>query len=148
MTTVHSRIAEAIKDVFLLDPPIAGGRVFIGRVRPIGSDKQSAVVVRLERSASLDASVLGGRTSWNTMVAIECYGRSTADAPDAVADQVLESVFARLDENSGLGGLAMDIEPLAGETLGWDFDQLDTSMTSITARFVVKHQTNGRTLTL
>ena len=148
MTTQHSQITKALADLLKQEPPIAGGRVFVGRMRPIGADKPDAVVVRLARSASHDGAVLGARTSWSTLIEIDCYGRGTADDPDAGADMVVEQVAARLDGNSSLGGLAMDIAPLAGNTLEWDRDQLETSMTSITARFVVKHQTTGRTLTL
>ena len=148
MTTVQSQIAEAMADALRAEPAVAGGRVFVGRARPIGADKPNAIVLRLERSMSHAAETLDSRTSWSTLVAVECYGRSVGDVVDAEADAVVEAVFARFDENSGLGGLVMDIEPLAGETLSWDFEQMESNMTCITARFVVKHQTNGRTLTL
>ena len=93
--------------------------------------------------------MLGGRTTWNTLVEIECYGRdSVDDVAGAKADQVLEAVFDNLDNADGFAYGVMEVSPLPGDTLAWDFDQLDASVACITARFVVKHQTNGRTLKL
>lgn len=147
MTTQQQLIANAVANLLKQDPGLAGGRVFVGRRRPIAADKSSAIVVRLERSAR--QAQLSPRSSWSTLIGIECYGRDGPnDVPGTVADELVEQVFARLDGESSLGGLAMDVEPLAGDTLAWDIDEFDTSMACITARFVVKHQTTGRTLTL
>jgi hypothetical protein len=146
MTTQHLAIAIAISNRFKA-AGLAGGRVYVNRTRALGSDKDTAIAVRLGRSASQQVRQLGGRTTWNTLIEIECYGRDgAAEVPGTVADLVLEQVFDNLDSASDLGYGVMDIEPLAGDTLAWDFDQLDTSVSSISARFLVKHQTNGRTL--
>lgn len=148
MTTHHMAIAVALGE-YLKAAPIAGGRVYINRARALGSDKDAAVVVRLSRAASHEASVLGARTSWSTLIEVECYGRDGAnDVAGTAADQVLEQVTDSLASGPDLGYGVMDIEPLAGDTLAWDFDQLDASIACVTARFVVKHQTNGRTLKL
>lgn len=146
MTTQHLAIAIAIANR-LKEAPLAGGRVYVNRTRPLASDKDTAVVVRLGRSASQEVRQLGGRTSWNTMIEVECYGRdSAADVPGTAADLVLEQLFENLASASDLGYGVMDVEPLAGDTLHWDFDQLDVSVACVMARFLVKHQTNGRTL--
>jgi hypothetical protein len=148
MTTRHMQLAVAIADRLKLDPAIAGSRVYVNRVRAIGSDKVAVVVVRLGRGASEEAEVLGGRTTWSTLIEIECYGRDGADdVPGTAADQLLEKVFDNLDE-ADLGYGVMSVAPLAGDTLAWDFEQLDTGIACVVARFVVKHQTNGRTLKL
>jgi len=146
MTTQHLAIAIAIADR-LKAAALAGGRVYVNRTRALSSDIDKAVVVRLGRSASQEAQQLGGRTTWNTLIEIECYGRDgAAEIPGMTADLILEQVFDNLASASDLGYGVMDIEPLAGDTLAWDFDQLDASVASISARFLVKHQTNGRTL--
>jgi hypothetical protein len=121
--------------------------VYPNRSRAISIESPTGVVVLLGRSTSDMGGVIGSRTSWSTLVAIECYGRTEGDAPDA-ADAIVEAVFARMDSDSSLGGLAMDIEPLEGDTLQWDYEQLDNNLVCITAKFVVKHQTNARTLTI
>lgn len=147
MTTQHSLVASALVSVLKAAPAVAGGQVFRGRSRSIGVAQQSGAVVRLIRSASTEAQVMGGRTTWKTLVAIECYGRGTSDVPDAAADAVVEAVFARLATAPTLGGLAMDVEPLEGDTLEWDSDDMDVSQAAITAHFVITHQTTERVLT-
>lgn len=146
MTTQHMAIAIAIA-ARLKGAGLAGGRVSVNRKRALSSDKDAGIVVRLGRSASQEVRQLGGRTSWNTLIEIECYGRDGAtDVPGMAADLVLEQVFEHLASTSDLGYGVMDIEPLAGDTLNWEFEQLDTGLACVDARFLVKHQTNGRTL--
>ena len=148
MTTQHMDLVVTIAARLRLDPAIASTRVFVNRSRALGSDKDTAIVVRLGRGASEEAALIGGRTTWNTLIEIECYGRDGADdMPGAAADQLLEKVFDSLD-GADLGYGVMGILPLAGDTLAWDFEQVDTSVACVVARFVVKHQTNGRTLKL
>ncbi|MFZ3289262.1 MAG: hypothetical protein WA191_20780 [Telluria sp.] len=146
MTTKHLQIATAIVDMLKADA-VAAGRVYGARTRAISAEQPNGVVVRLERSMSHLASVQGGPTGWTTLIAIECYGRAVGGAPDAVADEIVESVFDSMAAGPTLGGLAQDIEPLEGDTLSWDFDELDSNLACITAKFVVRHQTTGRTLT-
>lgn len=149
MTTQHLVIVQAIAQRLQDDPLLAAVKFYVNRRRAIPADKPRAVVVRLGRSLSQEVKQLGGRTTWQTLIEIECYGRDGADdIPGTIADQVLEAVFDNLDTGSGLGYGVMDIEPLAGDTLAWDFDELDNSMACVSARFLVKHQTNGRTLKL
>jgi hypothetical protein len=147
MTTAHSQIAAAIETT-LKASGVAEGRVYRSRVRTITADTPHAVIVRLGRSASLLASVLGGPTGWRTLIQIECYGRMVGGTPDDASDLIVEAVFAALGANPTLGNLAMSVEPLGGDTLSWDFDELDVSLACITARFIVSHQTKGRTLTV
>jgi hypothetical protein len=146
MSTAHRLIAQAVVDL-LKAGGVAGGRVFRARTRAISADQPTAVVVRLVRSASLLASVMGGRTSWNTLIEIECYGRNVGGAPDIEADDTVAAVFEQLDEDPTLAGQAEDVEPLEGDTLEWEIDELDSGLACITAKFIVKHQTTGRKLT-
>ena len=146
MTTQHMAIAIVIA-ARLKESGIAGGRVAVNRTRALSSDTAAAIVVRLGRSASQEVQQLGGRTSWNTLIEIECYGRDgAADVPGLAADLMLKQVFDNLASASDLGYGVMDVEPLAGDTLHWDFEQADTALACVVARFLVKHQTNGRTL--
>lgn len=147
MTTRHLLMAQAVVALLQSAPAVAGGRVYSARTRAFPSDVTSAVNVRLERSTSQLASVIGGRTSWATLITVECYGRLDAGSSDEAADPVLEAVFERLASDPSLGGQAMSVEPLEGDTLSWDFDALDSNMACVTAKFVVRHQTTGRTLT-
>lgn len=147
MTTSHQQIANAIVEA-LKSAGVAQGRVYRARTRAIGTETPHGVVVRLSRSASTLASVIGGRTSWRTLIDVECYGRQAGGLPDTAADQVAKDVFDCLAANPTLDGLAMDVEPLEGDTLAWDYDEQDTNMTCIIGKFLISHQTTGRTLTL
>ncbi|WP_314436964.1 hypothetical protein [Massilia timonae] len=149
MTTQHMEIVQAIAQRLQDDPALVVDRVYVNRRRALSNDKSRAIVVRLGRSLSQEVKQLGGRTTWDTLLEIECYGRDgSEDVPGTVADQVLEAVFDNLDGGSGLGYGVMDISPLPGDTLAWDFEELDNSVACVSARFVVKHQTTGRTLKL
>ena len=149
MTTQHMAIVQALAQRLQDDPAVVVDRIYVNRRRSLSNEKDRAIVVRLGRSLSQEAKQLGGRTTWDTLIEIECYGRDGADdVPGTVADRVLEAVFDNLDAGSGLGYGVMDIEPLAGDTLAWSYEELDSSMACVSARFVVKHQTNGRTLKL
>lgn len=149
MTTQHLAIVRAIAQRLEQDPALADSKFYLNRRRAIPANVERAVVVRLGRSLSQEVKQLGGRTTWHTLIEIECYGRDGADdVPGTAVDQVTEAVFDNLDAGPGLDYGVMDIEPLAGDTLAWGFDELDNSMACVTARFVVKHQTNGRTLKL
>ena len=144
MSTAHRAIRQALVDLLKISPAVAGGRVFPIRDRSIGVDSPNAVVVRLRRSSSELASVIGGPTSWTTLVSVECYGRAASD--DSPADQVVDDVFDRLASDPTLGDLVMECAPYAGDTLNWDSEELDEKLECITAIFEIKHQTTGRTL--
>jgi hypothetical protein len=146
MTTAHLQVAAKIAAV-LLAAGVADGKVYRARTRAISSDSPVGVVVRLTRSASLLSSVKGGPTQWRTLVQIECYGRATGGQPDQAADPTVDQVFDALAENPTLDNFVMCVEPLEGDTLSWDFDEMDTSLGCTTANFIVSHQTKGRTLT-
>lgn len=145
MNSAHSEIVAAIV-ALLKDAVIAEGRVYEKRTRAISGEQPSGVVVRPTRSASHLSSVWGGPTSWSTLVEIESYGRNVGGVPDALADATLAAVFECLAANPTVNDLVQDIAPLEGDTLSWDFDELDTNLACITAKFVVEHQTIGRTL--
>lgn len=147
MNSAQFGVVSAILDQLRAEPPLAAGRIYRSRTRAIGVDQPSAIVVRIERSTSTLASVIGGPTTWGTLVNIECYSRATGDAPDAVSDTLLVEVFERLALAPTLNGAAMSFEPLPGDTLSWEVDELDSKIACITAKFVVMHQTKGRTLT-
>ncbi|UGQ45083.1 hypothetical protein [Massilia endophytica] len=143
--SAHQQVLDKVVDV-LKDANVASGKVFASRARALGREVGRAVVVRLERSASTLPEVLGARPTWHTLISVECYGRGTADEPNTAADAVLDQVFACLDANATLDGTVSALEPSEGETLTWDNDELDSSLACVTARFVITHQTQGRTL--
>lgn len=146
MSSAQFDVAGALLDELMAEPSIADGRVYRTRTRAIGVDQANAVVVRIERSTSTLANVLGGPTTWATLIHVECYARASGSEPDAAADALVVAVFDRLAQAPTLGGRVMSFEPMPGDTLSWDVDELDTKLTCITAKFLVMHKTKGRTL--
>lgn len=147
MNSAQFGVVSAILEQLRVEPALVGGRIYRSRTRAIGVDQASAIVVRVERSTSTLAQVIGGPTTWATLVNVECYARATGSEPDAVADALLVDVFDRLALAPTLSGAAMSFEPLPGDTLSWEVDELDSKIACITAKFLVMHQTKGRTLT-
>lgn len=147
MNSAQFGVVSAVLEQLRVEPVLADGRIYRSRTRAIGVDQPSALVVRIERSTSTLAEVIGGPTTWATLVNVECYARATGNEPDAVADALLVDVFDRLALAPTLGGTSMSVEPLPGDTLSWEVDELDSKIACITAKFVVMHQTKGRTLT-
>lgn len=147
MNSAQFGVVSAILEQLRVEPALVGGRIYRSRTRAIGVDQASAIVVRVERSTSTLAQVIGGPTTWATLVNVECYARATGSEPEAVADALLVDVFDRLALAPTLSGAAMSFEPLPGDTLSWEVDELDSKIACITAKFLVMHQTKGRTLT-
>lgn len=147
MNSAQFGVVSAILEQLRVEPALVGGRIYRSRTRAIGVDQASAIVVRVERSTSTLAQVIGGPTTWATLVNVECYARATGSEPDAVADALLVDVFDRLALAPTLSSAAMSFEPLPGDTLSWEVDELDSKIACITAKFLVMHQTKGRTLT-
>ena len=147
MNSAQFGVVSAILEQLRVEPALVGGRIYRSRTRALGVDQASAIVVRVERSTSTLAQVIGGPTTWATLVNVECYARATGSEPEAVADALLVDVFDRLALAPTLSGAAMSFEPLPGDTLSWEVDELDSKIACITAKFLVMHQTKGRTLT-
>ena len=147
MSSAQFAIVTAIVGQLQAEPALSGGRIYRSRARPLAVDQPSGLVVRIERSTSTLAQVIGGPTTWATLINVECYARATGAEPDAVADALLVDVFDRLALAPTLSGAAMSVEPLPGDTLSWEVDEMDSKIAFITAKFVVMHQTKGRTLT-
>jgi hypothetical protein len=147
MTTGHFNVVSALVDWLKRAPSIAGGNVFRSRSRAFSRDTAAAIVVRPVRSASQLARVIGGPTIWQTLLHVECYARGTGDAQEEAVDALIEAVFACIAADPSLGGQIVEIVPLEGDTLSWDFDELDTTLGCVTAQFVITHETQGRGLT-
>ena len=147
MSSAQFGVVSAILEQLRVEPALAEGRIHRSRTRAIGVDQPNAIVVRIERSTSTLAEVIGGPTTWATLVNVECYARAAGAEPDTAADALLVEVFERLALAPTLDGAVMSFEPLPGDTLSWEVDELDSKIACITAKFVVMHKTKGRTLT-
>lgn len=147
MATAFSDVTAAIKTLFLSGTPLAGGRVYRGRLRPIAAEFASAVVIRVVATTGERSGISGGPIDWPTEIAIDCYARCTPDQDpeDSAADTLLGDVFARLAANTTLAAGVMDV--LADPSIEWTFDEQDTTLVCATLTLRVNHRTLANALT-
>lgn len=144
--TAFVTIQDAVMAALLSGTPVAGGRVWENRRRPIQASHSSAVVVRLEASdGERDLAGSSAPMRWTTSVAIECYARaSAASDPAESVDALLAEVWRRIvtADLSAAGVLMVDIKP----QIDWQYDEGDSPMVCAVVRLAVLHQTHFATL--
>lgn len=142
MTTQFAGIVAALV-VKLQAAPAVSTQVDRARLRPVKDDQASAVVVRIAASNPERFAILGGPTDWDTEIAIECYARSATLAADEAVDALLAAVWAKLAQDTTLGGLVMDLNPTG---LEYDFALGADNMACATLALRVLHRTTYSTL--
>lgn len=140
MTIVNTVVTAAMAALQGAAPVV--GRV---RLRPLSSTTLTAVVVRPVSSEVFDALELTGYPyAWNTLIAVECYARSTSiQAPDASVDALLADVYSRLMTDLTLGGSVITLVP---QGLTYDFDVDGEQTVCVTFTFIARQRQVGPTL--
>ena len=140
MTIVNTVVTAAMAALQGAAPVV--GRV---RLRPLSSTTLTAVVVRPVSSEVFDAPELTGYPyAWNTLIAVECYARSTSiHAPDASVDALLADVYSRLMTDLTLGGSVITLVP---QGLTYDFDVDGEQTVCVTFTFIARQRQVGPTL--
>lgn len=140
MTIVNTVVTAAMAALQGVAPVV--GRV---RLRPLSSTTVTAVVVRPVSSEVFDAPDLTGYPyAWNTLIAVECYARSTSiQAPDASVDALLADVYSRLMTDLTLGGSVITLVP---QGLTYDFDVDGEQTVCVTFTFIARQRQVGPTL--
>ena len=139
MTIVNTVVTAAMAALQGAAPVV--GRV---RLRPLSSTTLTAVVVRPVSSEVFDAPELTGYPyAWNTLIAVECYARSTSiQAPDASVDALLADVYSRLMTDLTLGGSVITLVP---QGLTYDFDVDGEQTVCATFTFIARQRQVGPT---
>lgn len=133
MSTMVANATAAICAALQASPAVAS-QVARVRMRPLGAATTTAVVVR-PQSAEVAARTLGGPLQWVCRIAVECYAKTTtATAPDAAVDALLQAAYARLMADATLAGSVARIEP---EAIAYDFDADGESTACATLVFSV-----------
>lgn len=140
MTIVNTVVTAAMAALQGAAPVV--GRV---RLRPLSSTTLTAVVVRPVSSEVFGAPDLTGYPyAWNTLIAVECYARSTSiQAPDASVDALLADVYSRLMTDLTLGGSVITLVP---QGLTYDFDVDGEQTVCVTFTFIARQRQVGPTL--
>lgn len=144
MTTLVSNAVAAMLTALNTPSPVAP-QVARVRLRPIGAATATAVVVRPLTSNVTEALLSPGYpVSWTTAIAVECYARSSVStAPDVAVDSLLETVYARLMDDTTLGGVVLSLRP---QDIAWDFDVDGEQTTCATLVMSAFHRASPSTL--
>lgn len=140
--TAFLALQTAVVGVLTAGPPVAGGRVWENRRRPIQASHATAVVVRLDASDGEQALAgVGAPMRWTTTLVIECYARAAASTdPAESVDALLAEVWRRIATAnlSSIGVMAVDMKP----QIDWQYDDGESPMVCALVRLVVLHQTD------
>lgn len=138
--TAHLGLREAFVQLLLASPPIAEGRVFSGRRRPMPQAVNAEVYVDLDDAPSIPSTLSGSHIQWSTKLVVHCVARDTVgSSADKTADRLLEQVYARLMNDPRLGGVALNTNP-AG--LAWRTEEeAEQGLAACQALFEVLHRT-------
>jgi hypothetical protein len=143
--TLHFGLRTAMVALLTGAPALAGIAIVANRRRPMPQAVDRQIFVYLEDSMATRGEIKGAPFDWSTRVRIECVARDTAGAnADVNADALQAAVYAALQANVTLSGLAFDTEPKA---LAWTEDEADTTVSACQAIYSVWHQTAGNVLT-
>ena len=140
--TVFANVLGAVV-ARLQSAPAVSLRVHRARLKPIAEQHTDAVVVRIQSSLPERFAILNAPTDWDTTLEIECYARSAMLTPDLAVDALLGKVFDKLAADPSLGGLVMDLVPMA---LEYDFAGDAEQMACATLTLKVLHRTQNLTL--
>ena len=143
-TTAFQQVIEALSAALKAAPMLAGGRVFVNRLRPLAASDATAVVVRLEGTRGRE-SVLGAR-DWTTLIAVECYGRTVGTTTaEAAADALVAAAWQRLTALQAPDLALMEIGVEA--EIDWLRDADATTEVCAVIRLTATHRTTYESLT-
>jgi hypothetical protein len=143
--TAFSRVVTAIVGALQAEPPVCDAEA-IYRARPnvIPDQVGQAINVQWENALPSNGAINGAPVDWSTRISVECFARGTSDSGDLLVDPLLEAVYARLAQDSTLGGLVDQLECVGleaentseGKKTGW-----------VRLTYIAHHRTANLTVT-
>lgn len=135
----HMAQVRAIVAALKAVPVLADGKVVAHRRRPMAQQTERQVFVYLEESLAQRGEIRGAPFDWRTRVRVECVARDVPGAmAEDVADALMAQAYARVMQDTTLGGLALDVIP---EGAAWTGDEADTTLSAAQLIFTVLHVT-------
>jgi hypothetical protein len=117
------------------------GRVYRSRQEAFSRAESPSIIIEPMSDRSSPATVSTARIDWTMAVAITVFARGLV--PDQVADPVVQAIHAALMVDRSIGGLAMDLWPLAFEP---QFDKGDLQTVWAVCSYQVRYRTAVTTL--
>lgn len=118
----------------------AGGTpVYRSRVEPIAREETPAIIVEPTNDTAQQTTI--GRLDWTLGVRVMVIVRG--DAPDQLADPIVQDIHARIMADMTQGGLAYDTQP---RSTTFELTQGDNPVGVITSEFEVLYKSNLQNL--
>lgn len=136
MATKQEQILAAVATI-LAATTGATGRVYRSRQEAFSRSESPAIVIEPGPDNAAPEPVSTCKVDWTFNLVVAVYARGTI--PDQVADPVVESVHSLLMTDRGIGGLAMDIWPLARDP---QFDKADLGAVWVVLNYRVRYRTS------
>jgi hypothetical protein len=141
----HDAVLKAFRDACLAEPALAGGNVFVERMRKISEDATEAIVVRFGASDPSRAVLYAHPVDWESRIVVECHARNDEfDEIEGTATGALHlAVYQRVMADPTLGGVAFDVlEPVLDRQRA----DVDSELACLVGQYVVRHRTQARSL--
>ena len=143
----HRQLLDLVEAAFQQAPAIAGGEVQRHRTRPVPAEKDQAVRLRVVRSLPSPLAGTSAPIDWETLLAVQSLARATTgQTPDEAVEPVLVAAHTRLVSTAAATLRAAGFEVDPGPTLGWDEDEAEERIGSLTAIYTVRHRSTYDTL--
>jgi hypothetical protein len=142
MSTQFSQIVGAIVTALQATPAVCP-KVYRARPDSVPEQFDQAVNVQWEQGIAGFGTIHGAPIDWTTKVSVECFARSQTDTGDVAVDPLLSAVFARLAQDTTLGGLVADLN-VAGVEAENSSDGKKTGWVRLT--YIAQHRTDNGTL--
>ena len=134
-------LAQAAVAALVASPALAGGRVVMGRDRPMPEHHASQIDVMLDSSRSRASTLDGTFTRWDTTIGLRLRTRAAAGSDGLTAvDALLADVFARLAATPPPAGAAR--WALASD-VRWEIDEADQTLCEAQLLLRIDHFTNS-----
>ncbi len=138
VNSVHHSVCQAIAALLLVAPVLALGNVVANRKRPMPLGINSQIFVYFEESSATRGEIRNAPVDWRTRVRVECVARDVpGQLAETTADAMGVQVYARVMADVSLGGLALDVIPLA---VGLAADEADAGLAAYQLMFEVWHR--------
>ena len=142
MTTKREDILAALATA-LAGTAGVSGRVYRSRQMAFSRQESPSIIIEPISDTCSPTPVSTRSIDWTLMVAITVYARGSV--PDQTADPVVQALHSSLMVDRSLGGLAMDLWPVAFEP---QFDKSDLSTAWVVNTYRVRYRTGITSLSV
>ena len=140
MTSKREDIMAAIATLLAATTGVSG-RVYRSRVDAVRREESPAIILEQLEDRVEFTSI--GYFDWSMQFRVSVITRG--DIPDRLADPVINDIYSRLMADRSLGGLVMDIEPVA---ISFRMSEGDLPACVSELNFTTKHRTSVTSLEL